>query len=456
MRVVLPAGGDDEVVALVTARTGLVFPPNRRAELAPRIAEAMDRAAVGDLPRYLVALGGDERVFDDLVEALTVGETYFFREPEQFDFLRATAIPSLLRRRAGVGGLRAWCAGCATGEEAYSIAILLRELGLLHTRVLGTDIAVGRVARAREGRYTRWSLRGVPDDVVARYFRARGKHYQLDREIRESVTFRPLNLLADTYPSPPSGIWKLDLVLCRNVLIYLSPEAVAEVGRRLIDSLGDDGWLLLSASDPPLGGVVDCETVVTPAGVAYRKRVARSRAVTPPVVRRAPETPAAPSGGGTRRAVDASPRVEPGAPSAEVSGDGPEEWLARVRSLADEGRRAEAERACIAALESHPMHAELTYLQAVLLLASDRCDEAVAAARRALYLDRSLVVAHLVLAQSSACLHDRNGAVRALRNAARILASVPAEAGIAGAPGETAGRMLSGVQLQLQLLESAA
>jgi chemotaxis protein methyltransferase CheR len=460
---VLPSGGDDEVVALVCERTGLVFPPGRRAELTQRITEAMGRAGIRELPRYLAALAEDEGVFNDLAESLTVGETYFFREPEQFEFLRTTAIPSLLRRTGGRSEIRAWSAGCATGEEAYSLAILLREAGVPHSRLLGTDLSAGRVERAREGRYTGWSLRGVPEEVVQRYFRARGKHYHLDREILGSVTFRPLNLLADGYPSLASDIWKMDLVLCRNVLIYLSPEAVAAVGRRLIDSLSDDGWLLLSASDPPLGGVTECETVVTPAGVAYRRRRARSRP--PPAARRAPAAPVAPPRDAARRAPRAEPpRAEPAtppaapppAPPAAVSDDGADAWVARVRALADRGKREEAEQACIAALESHPMHAELTYLQAVLLLASDRCDEAAAAARRALYLDRSLVVAHLVLAQSSARRHDRKGTLRALRNAARLLTSVPTEAGVAGAPGETAGRMLSGVQLQLQLLEAAA
>jgi chemotaxis protein methyltransferase CheR len=449
----LPPGGDEEIARLVSERTGLVFPPNRRAELGPRVVEAMGRAGLGDPSRYLAALREDEGLFDDLVETLTVGETYFFREPEQFDVLRTTTIPSLLKRRAWAGELRVWSAGCATGEEAYSVAILLRELGVAHARVLGTDIAAGRIERAREGRYTRWSLRGVPDEVVRRHFRVRGKHYQLDREIRESVAFRPLNLLADGYPSLASGIWKMDLVLCRNVLIYLSPDAVAAVGRRLIESLSDDGWLLLSASDPPLGGVVECETVVTPAGVAYRRRRPRPRAA-------APLLPAAPPRRAairpTRAARPAPPRGAPAAPPVPVADDGPAERAARVRALADQGKREAAERECIAALEAHPMHAELTYLQAVLLLASDRCEEAAVAARRALYLDRSLVVAHLVLAQSTARLHDRAAALRALRNAARLLASVPAGAGVAGAPGETAGRMLSGVRLQLQMLEAAA
>jgi chemotaxis protein methyltransferase CheR len=250
----------------------------------------------------------------------------------------------------------------------------------------------------------------------------------------------------------------MDLVLCRNVLIYLSPEAVAAVGRRLIDSLSADGWLLLSASDPPLSGVVECETVVTPAGEAYRRRRARSSAAAlPAATRRTPMPPVPPETGGARSVErTAPPPPDLAAPAAADAADDGAEWEARVRALADEGTQEEAERACIAALELHPMRAGLSYLQAVLLLASDRCEEAAAAARRALYLDRSLVVAHLVLAQSAIRLHDRDGALQALRNAARLLASMPPEASVAGAPDETAGGMLSGVQLQLRLMEVAA
>jgi chemotaxis protein methyltransferase CheR len=464
------------VLNFMSEATGLVFPPQRTAELGARVAEAMTRASVRDAGEYLSALETDEAMFDDLASALTVGETYFFREPAQFDFLRAHAIPELLRKSATGGVIRAWSAGCATGEEAYSLAIFLQEMGIAGARVLGTDLAPERLERAREARYGAWSLRGVPELTVQRYFRPQGKYYLLDANARRGVTFRKSNLLAADDPSAP-GAGEMDLIFCRNVLIYLGPEVIASVAARMLSALNEGGWLILSASDPPLGTLADCETVATPAGVAYRRRGGQNLArpvadtATPEwhgsreVDAAAEPTSVAPA------AVDARVPTAaglyalgdyPGAAAAAAStialGSGaPEDWALWARSLANQGKLEDASRTCDAGLQKHPLDAEITGLRAVLLLSGGgRVDEAAAAARRALYLDRSNIVAHLMLAQALVRLDECAGALRALRNAARLLAAIPEDQLVRGADDESAGRLLSQVQLQIRLLEGAA
>lgn len=369
------------------------------------------------------------------------------------------------------------------------MAILLRDAGLGdRASILGTDISLPRLARARRARYSAWSLRGVPEEIVRRDFRRHGKQYQLRGELREAVTFRPLNLAEESYPSLASGAWEMDLVLCRNVLIYLDPEVVAGVARRLMRSLSERGWLFLGASDPPLSGMVECEVVVTGSGVAYRRKPRARRpsaegaipAGAPPSPVPERDRPPIPGGEARRPAAPAPvpvpvPDPEEGAPAdpAEVASlyaardyaraadraqallehapTDPELWILRVRALANQGKLAEAGRACSAALEHCRTSAELMYLHALLLSSARHVPEAIAAARRALYLDRRLVMAHVVLGDLLLRQGSREAARTALRNAERLLAGLPAEEVVPASDGESAGTLLQTVRLHLKL-----
>ena len=188
----------------------------------------------------------------------------------------------MLPTRGAHRPLKIWSAGCASGEEAYSLAIMLRELAWPHpARIVGTDVARPRLDAARRGRYTRWSLRGVDDQRVTRWFERRGSHFQLDPAIRAAVEFTTLNLVDDEYPSAATGTLDQDIVLCRNVLIYFDMTTVEQIATRLLASLAPDGWLLCGASDPPLFGLVPCESVTTPGGVVYRRATRSSAALNP-------------------------------------------------------------------------------------------------------------------------------------------------------------------------------
>lgn len=474
----------EAIARLVRSRTGLVFAPAMRPTVEAKIRRAMHERSIAEVSRYLALLLSDHGVFEALVAGLTIGETFFFREPAQLEYIRSTVLPELARSSSG-RFLRAWSAGCATGEEAYSLAILLREGGATGATVVGTDISHERLDRARKATYSRWSLRGVPEAVVGRYFQPRGNRYLLVPEIRSAVSFRPLNLSGKSYPSPASGIWGMDLILCRNVLIYLGPEAVAEIAPRLIASLSDEGWLILGASDPPLSDLVPCEVVLTGAGVAYR-RPRRSTASSPVVP--APEPRSM-----RPRALDGEPRATraerpvPSCPEAKTAA-GPEThvtveacfasrdyaraaelaaralernagdcqlWVLRVRALAKQGRFDEAGRVCSAALETHRTSAELTCLHATLLSAAGHHIEAAAAARRALFLDRAMTMAHLVLGHALLRSGDPLGARRALHNAERLLVPLPPEAIVPASDGEPAARLLELVRRQLKLVAAA-
>lgn len=462
--------------ALVRRRTGLVFSEARRADFERALLNAMERAATPDPDAYLARLEGEPRLLDDLVADITVGETYFLREPEQFAVIRDEILPDLLAHRAQNQPVRVWSAGCASGEEPYSLAILLSESGRLpKAHILGTDISRAALTRARQARYTRWSLRGVPDNVVRAHFTERGGQFLLTPAVRAAVEFGYLNLAEDVYPSLSTGVWGMDLILCRNVLIYFDRDTVAQVAQRLFDSLAEGGWLLLGASDPPLADLIPAEVVVTRAGLAYRRGI-RSRAS--PVA----QAPAPPALAETLleplRPVAAPIPSEPEAVTipladevlvryserdyrsaarlaeravAHEDGD-PRLWVLWVRALANQGDLSSAGRACAAGLDRHGTCAELTYLHAILLGEGGHPAEAARAARAALYLDRHLAVAHLTLGAALVKLGDTAGARRSFRNAERLLAAMPSDAVVPASDGEPPARLAEMVRLQLRLL----
>lgn len=477
----LPAGMLEEAAALVRGRTGLVFSEARRSAFETGLQTAMRQAGLRDpdLKTYLARLAVEPALLDDLVAEITVGETYFFREPRQLTVLRGDILPALLFDRPPDRPLRVWSAGCASGEEPYTVAIMLREMGADRgAHIVGTDLSRAALAKAHRGRYTRWSLRGAPEHAVGSYFTPVGNEFELAAAVRAAVEFRYLNLAEDTYPSFATGVWGMDVILCRNVLIYFDGETVGRAARRLIDCLSEDGWLLLGSSDPMLADLVRCEVVVTGAGLAYRRASVRKLAApemhAPPI----PSPPLEP-------APDPAPELSEPAPPLRASDDPAEAarcyaardygraaelaaalvqrdgsdpllWIVLVRALANRGELDAAGRACAAAIDRHRASAEITYLHAVLLAEAGRFAEAATAARRALYLDRGLVVAHLALGGALARLADTAGAHRAFRNAGRLLAAMAAGDMVPASDGEPAGRLAEMARVQMQLLPEPA
>ena len=473
----------------VRQRTGLVFREARRSALEAALATSMRRAKLSEPEAYLGRLDVEPALLDDLVADITVGETYFFREPQQFAVIRHQVIPALLAGRPRDRPLRAWSAGCATGEEPYTLAMVLREQGLEGAaHVVATDLSRTALAQARRAVYTRWSLRGVSDHIVRTYFEHVGNRFALAPAVRDAVDFRYLNLAEDTYPSLSTGIWGMDLILCRNVLIYFDVETVALVARRLMDSLSHDGWLLLGASDPPLGELVPCGVVVTDAGLAYCRPdrgasrgsawtvTTPPRAIPPLPTSLPPKGPAPPLDTGELAPIVPGQEASDGPADAVRSyaernyeraaelasrlvqhdGSDPTLWIVLVRALANRGEMEAAGQMCAAALDRHRTSAELAYLHAVLLTEAGRHADAATAARRALYLDRGLVVARLVLGGALARLGDTENARRAFRNAQRALAAIAPHEIVPASDGEPAGRLAEMARVQMQLLRGAA
>ena len=503
MRKRSPAPAPAEIEQLLTrvaAGTGLSFTRERRELAAEAIGRAMSLAGLDDAARFGDLIERDETALDAFLTALTVGETYFFREPGQFEFLRAEVLPQLARVGGGEGSdarIRVWSAGCASGEEPYSIAMMLHEAGLgARSHVVGTDISRARLQQAREARYGKWSLRGVSDQVIRRHFRPVRGRLEVLPAIRCGVTFQRLNLADPAFALPGTDAARMQVIFCRNVLIYFDAATIERVARRLLDALSPDGWLFLGASDPALADVIPCDVIVTGAGLAYRRSarggdvarwspsidwpaVAGGQSAPSPAPRlpadgtvetlradRPAQAPRArafatePAGDESAAQAYAARRYERAAELArretESDASNPTSWIVLIRALANMGRLTDAGAACATGLDRHPASPELAYLHALLLAEAGLHSEAATAARRALYLDRALVVGHMVLGDSLAKLGDIPGARRAFRNASRLLEAMPDDADVPASDGDRAGRLAAVARTRLALLVERA
>ncbi|MEN3361347.1 MAG: chemotaxis protein methyltransferase CheR, partial [Mycobacteriales bacterium] len=272
-----PAASPDDTTRLrdlVRGRIGLALPAGgpdltRVVRRATEAAAVADAAALCELLRAGVLPG---EPLDALIGALNISETHFFRDAGQMAALEKVVLPELIARRRPERRLRVWSAGCSTGEEPYTLAMLIHrllpDLAGWDVLVLGTDINGRSLATAQRGRYRAWSLRGMPDRARAAYLRPAAdarEEVQVAPEIHRMVTFRQLNLAGEAYPAITGG---MDLVLCRNVLLYFDDAAARAVVRRLRRVLPDDGWLLLSQVE---AGLADADGLVpTPIGAAFR------------------------------------------------------------------------------------------------------------------------------------------------------------------------------------------
>jgi chemotaxis protein methyltransferase CheR len=456
----------------VQRRAGLLAPSCIPAA-EEGIDRAMHRAGCTELTAYAARLATDPHAFDDLLTELTVGETYFFRTHEHFDFLRQYALPELRRLRGPGHTVRAWSAGCASGEEPYSLAVLLREEGYGDRMVvLATDVSRAALARAQEARYSSWSLRGEHAEHMQPFLRLEDKRYVLAPEVRQSVSFSYLNLALDTWPAAESGIHQLDIIFCRNVFIYFTRPTVEAVARRLYESLAEGGFLITGPSDPALNGLAPFEPVIQPWGVAWRRPpVEASRLILPaapasvppppPVIPSPPPlvpTPAAamPSPAPPGEALEPSRQAPDRGDWSEAAqrADSPEAAVLAVRALANQDPR-KAVSACAEAAARYPLSVELRYLEALLLLGLGRLDEVERAMRQVLYLDASLAAAHFTLGLVLRLRGDIAGALRAFRSTERLCSALPADAPVPLAEGERAGALAAGARAERERLEAA-
>jgi chemotaxis protein methyltransferase CheR len=236
----------------ISRESGIVLDNDKRylveARLLP-IALKLRLYSLNDLC-VLLQTTSDASVRQQVVEAMTTNETFFFREATQYDALRSTVLPELMQQRQVMRKINVWSAAASTGQEAYSLAMLLLEMGLGNwdISIVGTDLSTMVLQRARAGRYLQIEVnRGLPAPLLVKYFKREGLEWQLKDEVRRLVRFEQDDLRRTTSARGP-----FDLVFCRNVLIYFDVETKRSVLARILECLAPGGQLLLGGSETTL------------------------------------------------------------------------------------------------------------------------------------------------------------------------------------------------------------
>jgi chemotaxis protein methyltransferase CheR len=244
---------------LIQARTGIRAVESRREILTRALKESAESAECADSDQFFSCLQDartDSEVWNDLIKKVTIGETYFFRDSDYIEALRRNILPDLIARHQTDRTLRLWSAGCATGEEPYTLAILLRQvlsdIDQWKILILATDINRQALSDAAAGRYRAWSFRETDPAFRSTYFTPNGDTFTLEPAVREMVTFAYLNLAEDNYPSPTNQTSNIDLILCRNVTIYLPNSLIHDIANRFYQCLSNGGWLIVGPSETHL------------------------------------------------------------------------------------------------------------------------------------------------------------------------------------------------------------
>jgi len=242
------------VCRLVRDRSAVVLEAGKEYLVEGRLTPVARQLGLGSISALVGRLraGPDDGLSARVVEAMVTTETSFFRDLHPFETLRTVVLPELIRKRGGERRLDIWCAACSTGQEPYSLAILLREhfpsLTGWRVNILATDLSGEVLGRAREGRYSQIEVnRGLPAALLVKYFRQHGSTWELAEDVRRAVEFRELNLVRPWPPVP-----RMDLVFLRNVMIYFDVDMKKSILGRVARMLRPDGYMLLGAAETTL------------------------------------------------------------------------------------------------------------------------------------------------------------------------------------------------------------
>lgn len=461
---------------------GLHFPPERRTDLQRGLAAAAAEFGFTDISecaRWLLSAPPTKAQLQVLASHLTVGETYFFRDDALFDVLSSRVLPDLIRERRGrERRLRIWSAACCTGEEPYSLAILIHQLlpdlPDWHVSILATDINPHFLRKAAAGAYGEWSFRNTPASTKARYFSQSGSGpHTIRPEIKRLVTFGYLNLAEAVYPSLATDTNAMDLILCRNVLMYFGPAQVRKAIDGLHHALVDGGWLVVSPSEASQAlfpqfaiqnfpGVIlyQRNAVVAPGAgrVGVPEIPTASALAAPPAPPPADPPPAKPSPlpHALASSLYQQGRYDEAADTLMAWAAGRSPDLAAcsllARALANQGRLAEAVAWCDRWIAADKGDAAAHYVRAAVLLEQGPKDEARRSLERVLYLDPDFVLAHFALGNLARSSGKPDEARRYFGAALRLLAREQPDTLLPESDGLTAGRLTDTITALEQML----
>lgn len=515
----LPDSLLSQVSELIAARMGWHFPADRWHDLERGLRAAAQDLGFTDVQTCLewlpTALLTQQQIAI-LADHFTVGETYFFREQRALEVLTTQILPQLTQaQQTGERRLRIWSAACCTGEEPYSIAITLAttlsSLSDWQISIIGTDINPRFLQRAAQGVYTEWSFRNTPAWIRERYFqRTADNQFALSPDIKRMVTFFPLNLADAKFPSPLHAASTVDVIFCRNVFIYFSPQRAQAAILNFHRLLTDGGWLIVSPSEASYLAQSPFSVISFPGIIVHRKstpsdgQALRAGTFSQPVPQRLaaafPSRPASDSRSqvepvSAKRTKTSEPAVATALPSAPTgvgklaSVSAPSsviyeeakalyeqgryaevseklrssltrqseqhapldqgEMLLLIRACANQGAFDEAIVWCQRAIAEDALSSRFYYLLATVLLEQGREEEAMLALRQTLYLDDRFVLAHFTLGNLSRRQKNVKATQRHFHNALTLLRQYQPEEILPESEGLTAGRLSALIRTML-------
>ena len=459
----------------------LHFPENRWTDLERNITRAAKELGYNDVKTFINGFTSTAltREYAELLAShLTVNETYFWREPLTFEALENKILPELLKLRySDSKKIRIWSAGCSGGEEPYSIAIALSrvisDIKNWDITILATDISPTMLNKAASGVYGKWSFRGTPTWLKEDYFNEIDKDkFEIIPKIKTLVKFRYLNLAENLYPSPINNTSAMDIIYCRNVLMYFKQSRFQQIANGLYNSLIDGGYLIVSSSELSSQNFPDFVPVNLPGFVLYQKSSKKTKS--PPEVIKSKVPPVLnfikdklPA---NRIKTKVKPKIgiEPSSNKELIKNDQhditaiateylsgkyeviisklkdiektPEQHLLLIRSYANLGKPKEALESCETAISKEKLDSRLHFLYATILQNQDRITDAIAAIKRALFIDSEFILAYYSLGNLLIKTGNHIGAQKNYSNAISILKGLDDEEIIPESEGMTAGR----------------
>jgi len=458
--------GFPDLKSRIIERTGHFYYQDKDDLLWERVRKRLRATGLAGSTQYLNLL--DDAIsgpaeWGKLEAEITIGETFFFRYAEQFAALRETILPEIVDRKGDTRRLRIWSAGCSTGAEPYSLAILVKEilgerLGTWRVNIVGTDINDSFLNMARQARFGKWALRSMPAAERDRYFVDSGKdQWQVRPEFRSLVRFDKHNLLSLLDGTSPLELTDFDLILCRNVLIYFHPDTVVRIVEALRDRLADDGWMLLGHAEPNPAFSAMMRTLNLPGTVAYRPGAGAISAPPPaepvsPVVPayQIPLLPPPKRIEPVRPQRPAPPKTVPSQAQVALAPQASGSLLDEIRASANTGDFAAADALCRKALAVEPLSAVLHFYHGLVLRGLRRTGDAEKSFLKSIYLDKSFAMAHYHLGLLLLAEGRSTPGRRALTNAARIAATMPEDGPLDEADGLTARDLRNLIRIHLE------
>lgn len=480
----------------IRGRTAIVIQDHQLENLRATVSEICDRFGYASCEEFLDFLQQCDQYVPELewlISRITVGETYFFRDQSQMDYLRQIWLPEVISRKRenGEKTLRIWSAGCSSGQELYSIAIMLHEtlpdLESWTLHLLGTDINTDGLSRAIRGEYGEWSFRATNEDIRRQHFIQKGHNqYKIKPQFRSMAKFSFLNLADDSYPSIMTETHALDLILCRNVFIYFDISMARNVLKKFTNCLVPEGRLLLGASDMmPIS--VDGLEFSEWGGMFYYRRADGKYAPQPlikafrkPQAITLPAIPSAPQPAVIEKeekllpasaAPVSSPPAEPKSIDAQIRellhderwseaiaavtqymdthGETSAMLQHRAKALSNRGESLQAIQMCQRSIELDPLNHHTYLIMALALLELNRMQEAEAALRKVIYLNRDFIEAHFHLALLQLRLGKVKPGLKSLENALSAAKRIDPERELHHAVGMTVGRFAEVVKNEI-------